>query len=210
MKRYAWALALLAIGCNAATLTRSGIEGTLDPVTPAGWALGRNVPDTYDIYLDAANSHEGERSLVLVSTKAAVTEFASFSQRIDARDFAGKRVRFSGYIKSKLVKRWAGLWFRVDTATRQSVAIDNMEDRPITGTNDWTRCEIVLDVPDNAAMLLFGLLLEGTGEVWLDECALEVVGDDVKSTGMFTTGFTKQEPVPPGLPTSPNNMSFEG
>jgi hypothetical protein len=201
---------LFAIGCNAGGLDRSGIEGALDPVTPAGWALGRNSPDTYHIYLDSANAYGGKSSLVLLSTRAAATEFASFSQRIDAADYAGKRVRFSGYIKSKLVAQWAGLWFRVDTTTRQSVAIDNMEDRPITGTNDWTRCEIVLDVPDNAAMLLFGLLLEGTGQVWLDECALEVVGDDVDTTGMFVTGFTKQEPVPPGLPTSPNNMSFEG
>ena len=80
---------------------------------------------------------------------------------------------------------WAGLWFRVDGPNNgepQSLAFDNMQERPIKGTTDWTRYEIVLDVPEAAQRLAFGILLAGGGQVWMDDLKFEVVPTTVKTT----------------------------
>jgi hypothetical protein len=43
-----------------------------------------------------------------------------------------------------------------------------MQDRPISGTRDWYDVDIVLNVPPESESISFGILLQGTGTVWLD------------------------------------------
>jgi hypothetical protein len=121
-----------------------------------------------------------------VRTKAgAVPEstFGALMQRIRARDYVGKRVRLSAFIKTEDLSGWSGLWMRVD-GKRHGTAFDNMQKRPIEGTTDWTRHEVVLDVADDSIQIAFGVLSAGTGRTWIDDVALEVVGDDVPSTAL--------------------------
>ena len=72
----------------------------------------------------------------------------------DADMCHGKRVRMIGYAKSEGVELytrefgWAGLWMRVDgPQLYRPLAFDNMVNRPIHGSADWQKYEIVLDVP---------------------------------------------------------------
>lgn len=88
---------------------------------------------------------------------------------------------------------------RVDSDSQQ-LAFDNMEDRPIKGTTDWRRYEVVLNVPQNATGIFLGVLLGGTGTVWLNSVNLEVVGSDVPTT---------ETKAPPSLPNAPANLNFE-
>jgi hypothetical protein len=89
----------------------------------------------------------------------------------------------------------------------------------VKGTTDWTRYEVVLDVPEAALRLAFGPVLTGTGQVWADDFALDVVDPkQVKSTPAPVTyneraanldfeagGATATDPAPGwrvfGLPT---------
>ncbi len=97
-------------------------------------------------------------------------------QTSSADEYLGKRVKMTAYIKSDNVSGWAGMWLRVDSKeTRKSLSFDNMQDRPIKGDNDWTKCEIILDVPEESGTLNFGVLLSGTGKVWFDNIAFVVV-----------------------------------
>jgi hypothetical protein len=57
-----------------------------------------------------------------------------------------------------------------------------MGDRPINGTNDWTKYEIVLDVPENSAKIFYGVLISGAGQIWVGDIVFEIVGNDVPST----------------------------
>ena len=75
-----------------------------------------------------------------------------------------------------------------------------MQDRPIKGTSDWKRYEIVLDVPEQAQEIAFGLLLTGGGQVWMDDLKFEVVGKDVATTGPSSTK---------GALAGPTNLNFE-
>jgi TonB family protein len=92
------------------------------------------------------------------------------------KDAAGKRVRFSGYIKTEGVTQgYAGLWWRVDGSSGV-LAFDNMHDRGVTGTTDWKRYEIELPVAADATNINFGALFPATGTAWLDSLAIEVDG----------------------------------
>jgi len=54
--------------------------------------------------------------------------------------------------------------------------------RYIHGTTDWTEHSIVLDVPESATNIAFGIMLGGNGTVWFDDVSFEVVGNDVSIT----------------------------
>jgi hypothetical protein len=107
-------------------------------------------------------------------------------QNVKADAFRGTRVRMSGWVRADSVADSAGLWMRVDgpdtRKTQHSLSFDNMENRPIKGTSDWTRYEIVLDVPPESVEIAFGILLADTGEVWLDDVQFVKVGNDVPTT----------------------------
>jgi hypothetical protein len=51
------------------------------------------------------------------------------------------------------VTGWAGLWLRID-GPNGVLVIDNMEDRALRGTTDWIQAAIVLDVADQARVIL--------------------------------------------------------
>ena len=93
-------------------------------------------------------------------------------------DFArGKKLRFSGHIKTEDVKDGhAGLWWRVDKAPQLVAAFDNMADRGPRGTTDWQEYVIELDIPEEGSNINFGVLLTGTGKAWFDD--LRIVLDE--------------------------------
>jgi hypothetical protein len=71
---------------------------------------------------------------------------------------------------------------RMDGAEMRAVNADHMENRPITGTSDWRRYDVVLDVPADARQITFGAQLKGAGQLWVDGVTFEKVGLDVPVT----------------------------
>jgi hypothetical protein len=189
-------------------LTPMAAVQALASEVPQGWFKAGNKPEEYDMGLDSETRHEGRASAFIKSTAAELHGFGTLMQTADASAYRGKRVRFSGFVKSeKVLDGWAGLWLRIDGAvdpnTRRPPALgfDNMQSRSIKGTTDWTRYEIVLDVPPEAETLNFGLLLDRDGKVWMDSLSFEVVGNDVKVTAAPPPART---PPPP-----PQNLAFD-
>ncbi len=90
-------------------------------------------------------------------------------QNFSPDKYKGKRLRLTGYVKTKDVEDgWAGLGLRVDgdkealpdgKQSRKMLAFDNMQNRPLKGTMDCTKCEIVIDVPDSATNIAYSVLL---------------------------------------------------
>jgi len=152
-----------------------------DPL-PTGWMqMGMG---TFRVGLDRSVSHSGEASGRVTAASPAEMEFGSLSQIIRADAYRGKRIRFSAYVKTREAGgNGAVLWMRVDGGGGM-MAFDNMMTRGVRGTTDWTQASIVLDVPADAEGILFGLILSGTGEAWIDDASLEAVGTDVASTNM--------------------------
>jgi hypothetical protein len=148
---------------------------------PAAWILGGSNPERYELGPVEHELIDGRQQLDssrwLRSRGAVVPEqFGTMMTSIQATPFRGQRVRMKGYVKSKDVPTSAGLWFRVDAdAAGMGSALDNMSDRPIRGTTEWRAYELVLDVPEDARTLNFGVLLRGTGQVWVKGVTLDIV-----------------------------------
>ena len=161
---------------------------------PPGWGLTGSDPNDYRVGTDADIAHSGARSGFIASRPGA-QGFGTLMQSFKAGRYLGKRLRLSAYIRSDEVERWAALWMRVDGADHETLAFDNMQDRPIAGTTDWRLYRIVLDVPELAEMIAFGVLLEGPGHVWLDDVEFETVSDDVPTTSRQTTPIVPERPL---------------
>ncbi len=108
--------------------------------------------------------------------------FASLAEYFRSDHYAGKRVRFSAYLKTENASS-AQLWFRVDVSSNTILSFDNMQYRPVRRTTDWTKYSCVLDVPPQSSKIMCGVLLVSSGQVWIDDAQFEVVGTDVPVTG---------------------------
>ena len=165
-----------------------------------GWYLSGSHPGDYEHGIAEDEKHEGHRVAYLRSHVEAASGFGTLMQMVAAEEFRGKRIRFSGALKAKDVEGWAGLWMRVDGQERKNtLAFDNMQDRPVTGTTEWGRHSVVLDVGEDAAAIGIGTLLSGRGEVRIADLRFEPVSTDVPTTG-HEGGR--------GYPSQPQNLSF--
>jgi hypothetical protein len=161
---------------------------------PKGWFLAGSKPDAYESGLDPSTLHLDHASAYLKSKSTQAEGFGTLMQEFRADHYLGKRIRFAAFVRSSETKNWAGLWMRVDKGEK-SVAFDNMQDRPIRGTTDWQKYEIVLEVPQDASGIFFGVLLTGSGQVWISDAKIEVVGPDVPTTGTAQPHAIAYEPV---------------
>lgn len=159
------------------------ISSAIGEQLPKGWFKAGSNPKDYSMAIDRETKHSGKSSASLKSITNEPGGFGTLMQTFKADVFRGKRVRLTGYVRSKDVADWAGLWMRMDGPRGEVLSFDNMQKRAIKATTDWTRYEIVLDVPDPSQEVAFGLLLSGKGQVWMDDLNFEVVSKDVPTTG---------------------------
>jgi serine/threonine protein kinase len=158
---------------------------------PTGWVLAGSDPAGYKAGVDSQIAINGHQSVYLKSKFApglgekSVTPspdgFGTLMQSFSAKNYTGKRLRLSAFVKSENVMNWAGLWMRINKGS-EIVAFDNMQDRPIKRTTGWQNYHVVLDVASDATDIYFGILLNGPGSVWLNTVNLEVVGSEVTTT----------------------------
>lgn len=156
---------------------------------PKGWVLTGNHNSKYQMGVDKGSGKDGKEVMTIKSVDKIDDNKifgASATMSLPAQ-YLGKRVRLTGLIKTKEVSDWAGFWFRVDGQKGEVLAFDNMKDgktnRSITGTNNWKQCDLVLDVPFDAKQIVYGALLHGTGQIWFENVALEIVNSSVPTTG---------------------------
>ena len=151
---------------------------------PAGWSKAGSEPNSYDMGIEKGAGMNGKNAATVKSIANNIVGFGTLMQYSSAEKFLGKRIRLSGYVKTKDVVKKSCFWLRVERTNSQiSLAFDNMQDRPIVGTTDWKKYEIVLDVPSNATKISYGGLLKGTGQIWFYNLAFEIVDNSIPTTG---------------------------
>lgn len=169
---------------------------------PKHWTIGGSHPQDYDMGVDEA------LGCALIRYRHALTDpiavngeagFGTLMQTVQADAFRGKRIRFSASLKIEDAGGAATLWLRVDAEKGRVVAFDNMESRQkggaLSGTKDWTKRSIVLDVPAEAITVNFGFYLRGTGSAWTRD--LDLV--EVDASVPVTQDATPHEPKPMNL-----------
>ena len=149
-----------------------------------GWEKQGNSPDKYETRFDKKNQHDGKKALTIKSVAPILEDYGTLVKTIVPGEYAGKRIRMTGYIKTSEVIGWAGLSIRTEKdGGDQALTFDNMQKRPVKGTTDWTKYELVLDVPANATAITFGAMLNGPGQIWFDILDFEVVDKSTPTTG---------------------------
>ncbi len=167
---------------------------------PDGWFAAGSKPAEYEMGADNSIYQSGKSGAFIKSKNPGTNDFGTLMQSISAENYLDKRLRLSGFIKSKDINGWSGMWMRIDGDNGKELGFDNMGTRPIKGTTDWKQYEIVLDVPANSKTINYGVLLGATGEVWFDNLKLEVVDKNVPVTSHAKEMNLSKEPV---------NMDFE-
>ena len=167
---------------------------------PTGWFPAGSNPAAYDMGTDNSGVQSGKLCAYIKSKSPKENEFGTLMQTIKAENYLGKRLRLSGYLKSEDIKGWGGMWMRIDGENNQQLGFDNMRGRTIKGTTDWTKYEIVLDVPSSSITINYGVLLGWSGKIWFDNLKLEEVEESVLVTNLMNENK---------LPTKPVNLDFE-
>ncbi|HEY2780312.1 MAG TPA: hypothetical protein VGI90_06045 [Steroidobacteraceae bacterium] len=183
------ALCLLGLGAIATSRAEA----------PSGWFVAGSAPKDFEFSRDSSEAWQGHNSALIAAKPGVVSNgFGTLMQAISAENYRGGRWRLSGYLKTSDAAR-AQMWMRVDATDRKVVSFDNMDDRPITGTTDWTRYEIVLNVPADSVDVAFGFLLMQRGQVWGSNFKLEKADASVPVTSK----------APAALPKEPLNLDFQ-
>jgi hypothetical protein len=165
--------------------------------TPAGWFVAGSNPDDYVCTLDTKTAYRDKPSGSITSKKEKPAGFTTLMQDFSAKEYLGKRMKFSASVKSDAIANWAGLWMRVEGAGGDVLGFDNMKNRSIKGTTDWKEYTIVLDIPEDTKIIGFGILLSGKGCVWIANAQFEIVDNNTPVTNMEKS-----------LPTKPTNLDF--
>jgi erythromycin esterase-like protein/beta-lactamase regulating signal transducer with metallopeptidase domain len=127
-------------------------------------------------------------STMAASASAPRPSFGSATGSFPVEVAAGKRVRFSGYIKTEGVTGYAGFWWRVDGPSGV-LAFANLQDRAPKGTTDWKRYELEIPVAADARNINFGSLLSGEGTAWFDGLSVELDGQPYTDNSLFDFDF---------------------
>jgi len=127
----------------------------------------------------ATGSHDQDYSCTTEDGRAILTAavpepagFAFLSQEINADDYRGRAVVFRGALRSTDVADRAGLVLRIIREGRQPAGPDPWHDPAnhfavATGTRDWARHEVTAQVPADAISIIFGVFLNGRGQIEL-------------------------------------------
>ena len=124
-------------------------------------------------------SHDQDYSCTTEDGRAILTAaapepagFAYLSQEIEPDDYRGRAVTFRGDLRTTSVADRAGLVLRIPRQGRRPSPPDPWHDpenhfAPVTGTRDWTRHEVTAQVPADAISIIFGVFLNGRGQIEL-------------------------------------------
>ncbi len=150
-----------------------------------GWGLTGTRPDAYEIRCDEIFT---DCAVPILRTRAFKSEplgMGSLTHSEGAETWRGRRVTLKAELRGGAIEGWGGLWMRVDDKDGKVLAFDNMQNRPLRGTSSFQWYSVVLDVPQDAERVSFGVLLHGPGAVFIREIVFEEVDLDVSSTDLM-------------------------
>jgi len=146
------------------------------PAHLSTWQLKALQNDRYEASRDQKTTFGGKATARL-QTNVETADLGSLHQSIDAEPYRGKRIRFATNAKVQGVEEWTGLWLRIEGAFIPFLAFADTHDVNLSGNRDWTRLNIVIDVPEAAERIHLGLAQEGAGTSWFGPVSVEIVDE---------------------------------
>ena|ERR1700733_12992741 len=130
---------------------------------PRFWRSWSSRPDIFEIGVDNETSMSTGRSGFVQSLVSEIlpADWGGLDQPFGAYDYRGKRIRFSAQLKTQKVVGEAALFMMILGADKRTLLQEAMRDRSFVGSNDWTKCNVILDVPENARYINIGGVIRG-------------------------------------------------
>ena len=160
-----------------------GFETVSNPAgLPDGW--GRWGHPSYNFVLDSAVKHSGRYSLRIEHATGIITdgEFGCPRFSIPAV-YEGTNITLKAFMRTEGVENPIGLLLRIDGSS-SSLQFDNMMQRGITGSGEWTEYSVSLPLPQEAQMIHIGAILSGVGKLWIDDFQLLIDGEDISKAAL--------------------------
>lgn len=156
---------------------------------PKGWThkLVYRTNAKYDVGIDSSMSCNGQKAACINVRNAHYYESVELYQTMSCDGYRGKRIRFTVQLKSLKVKKGVFL-VEIFGPHGGTVALDNMANRALEGTRDWSKQSLVLDIPENAFELKFGARVTGGGALWFSDLSFEEVDTSVPVTDDYSEG----------------------
>ncbi|WP_124540748.1 hypothetical protein [Piscinibacter terrae] len=155
---------------------------------PEGWSWtaqsSSEAHNVYDMGLDEQVLYQGQRSLTLRGTNQTDISYSAAMQYVSSKGYQGKKVRFSGMLRTSGIDNWAGIWVRSDSVGHDVFSGDIPP--PGMGStqalSQWTPVSVVVLVGPQDSQIAMGLGLVGNGQAWLSDLKFEMVDDTVPVT----------------------------
>lgn len=149
-------------------LANPGFESGGAHFTP--WVLNIHAdPGAYEFTLDDAIAREGAHSLHV--RKIRDEPFASAVQHFRKSQLPSPRYRLSVWLRGNDLDSPAYLHAAFTRFGGQFALIDN-RDEGLSGTFDWTRLDMEIDMPPQFDSAEIGISTTGNGEIWIDAAEL--------------------------------------
>jgi hypothetical protein len=144
--------------------------------------------DKYKIEIDKGAGLDGKDVYTIQSLGSKVRGFKKLKTKgrlqksIIPTNFLGKRVRLTAYMKSKNVDYHAAIILHYGLNDPENNMFWLGDFKAMKGTHDWTKRELIFDVPANAAYIAYGASLQGSGQIWFDCTDVEIVDSNTPTT----------------------------
>jgi len=146
---------------------------------PSGWQAQESNSHEYRVGLDHKIRHSGKSSLFLRSLAPDPAGSVLVTQVFDATRYRGKRVRFTGFVRTEKIAVVGILGITVLTAGDTAQATGTAY---VSGTSPWRQRTMVLDVRPDAYSVHLYLEMKGTGTLWADDLEFKRVPTSVPLT----------------------------
>jgi hypothetical protein len=140
-------------------------------------------PNNFTAVLDPTVQRNGHPTLCISSTNKVRDSWCWYGESNHVPDkYQGHRIRLTAWIKTQAVTGVAHLAVWSRSSDGQLIRLDRPDTRtPLKGTNDWTKCELIADIPLTPMRFDPGFNLAGTGKAWIDDLHYELIPDDDSS-----------------------------
>ena len=155
------------------------------------------IPDEWKIWgstkylvkTDSTIKHSGNYSVSIESTDSVQENtFGGIGFQIPAK-YAGSQIELRAYIKMQNVSNgYIGLVLQI-LGNTGVLGFDNMQNKNIHGTSDWTMYSVQLQLPEKAKSFTIGAFLVGKGKINIDDFQILIDGKDLSKA------IIKEQPV---------------
>ncbi len=170
-------------GSHAAEFNLGFEKITLNEKLPDQWF---NWGSGYDLIIDTVEKKKGKASM-RIQPDGEVNQYdvGSIGYAIPS-NFAGKTIELQCYMKLlNVTDGSAGLALFASDTTGATLASENNLKENIQGTSDWALYSIKLSCPENTKTIFVAAMLNGKGQLWVDDFRLFMDGKEIKRPDQF-------------------------